>query len=169
MRRNGGRYSDWCFSNGKDFDGVREQLGDLRAIAAEAGRTDGPRFGFNGFVIVRDTESEARDTLREIVAKAHVEAVEGFGAAVKQAGQSTQDKKGMWADSGFEDRMTFAAAKPHRMRCSSCAASRSLMEAPAVPCSETSSWKMRSISGATFNRSRSNMRVVNSGRNAWAT
>jgi dimethylsulfone monooxygenase len=102
-RRNGGLYSDWYFSNGKDFDGVREQLADLRAIAAEAGRTDGPRFGLNGFVIVRDTETEARDTLREIVAKAHVEAVEGFGSAVKQAGQSTSDKRGMWADSSFED------------------------------------------------------------------
>ncbi len=102
-RRNGGRYADWYFSNGKDFDGVREQLADLEAIAAEAGRTDGPRFGLNGFVIVRDTEREARETLREIVDKAHVEAVEGFGAAVKQAGQSTQDKKGMWADSSFED------------------------------------------------------------------
>ena len=54
-------------------------------------------------MIVRDTEREARETLREIVAKAHVEAVEGFGAAVKQAGQSTPDKKGMWADSSFED------------------------------------------------------------------
>jgi FMNH2-dependent dimethyl sulfone monooxygenase len=102
-RRNGGRYSDWYFSNGKDFDGVREQLADLRAIASEAGRTDGPRFGLNGFVIVRDTEAEARETLREIVAKAHVEAVEGFGSAVKQAGQSTSDKRGMWADSSFED------------------------------------------------------------------
>jgi dimethylsulfone monooxygenase len=102
-RRNGGRLSDWYFSNGKDFDGVREQLADLRAVAAEAGRTDGPRFGLNGFVIVRDTEAEAREQLREIVAKAHVEAVEGFGAAVKQAGASTQDKRGMWADSSFED------------------------------------------------------------------
>ncbi|HTU29696.1 MAG TPA: dimethyl sulfone monooxygenase SfnG [Solirubrobacteraceae bacterium] len=102
-RGNGGRYSEWYFSNGKDFDGVREQLADLRAIASEAGRTDGPRFGLNGFIIVRDSEHEARETLREIVAKAHVEAVEGFGSAVKQAGQSTSDKRGMWADSSFED------------------------------------------------------------------
>jgi dimethylsulfone monooxygenase len=102
-RRNGGLYADWYFSNGKDFDGVREQVTDLREIASKAGRTDGPRFGLNGFVIVRDTEAEARDTLREIVAKAHVEAVEGFGSAVKQAGQSTSNKKGMWADSSFED------------------------------------------------------------------
>ena len=102
-RENGGRLSDWYFSNGKSFDGVREQLDDLARIAGDAGRSPGPRFGLNGFVIVRDTESEARDTLREIIAKAHVEAVEGFGAAVKQAGQSTADKKGMWADSSFED------------------------------------------------------------------
>ncbi|MFG2158598.1 MULTISPECIES: LLM class oxidoreductase [Streptomyces] len=41
--------------------------------------------------------------MREIVAKADTEAVEGFGAAVKQAGRSTADQKGMWQDSGFED------------------------------------------------------------------
>jgi len=102
-QRNGGQLSDWYFSNGKDFAGVGEQLANLRQIADAAGRTDGPRFGLNGFVIVRDTEQEARDTLREIIAKAHVEAVEGFGAAVKQAGASTADKTGMWADSSFED------------------------------------------------------------------
>ena len=103
-RGNGGRYADWYFSNGKDFDGVREQIADLRAVAADSGRGDGgPRFGLNGFVIVRDTEAEARDTLREIVSKAHVDAVKGFGAAVRQAGQSTSDKRGMWADSSFAD------------------------------------------------------------------
>jgi dimethylsulfone monooxygenase len=102
-RRNGGRLSDWYFSNGKPFEGVSEQIAELRQIAADAGRAGGPRFGLNGFVIVRDTEREARETLREIIAKAHVEAVEGFGAAVRQAGQSTADKKGMWADSTFED------------------------------------------------------------------
>jgi FMNH2-dependent dimethyl sulfone monooxygenase len=101
-RVNGGLYSDWYFSNGKSFEGVSEQLADLKRIADGAGRTGGPKFGLNGFVIVRDTEKEAQDTLREIIAKAHVEAVEGFGAAVKQAGQSTADKKGMWADSSFE-------------------------------------------------------------------
>jgi dimethylsulfone monooxygenase len=102
-RRNGGRWSDWYFSNGKDFDGVREQLDDLHRIAAEAGRRRPPRFGLNGFVIVRDTEAEARETLREIVAKAHVEAVHGFRDAVQQAGASTRDRRGMWADSSFED------------------------------------------------------------------
>jgi FMNH2-dependent dimethyl sulfone monooxygenase len=97
-----GRVSDWYFSNGKDFDGVVEQIQDVRAAADRAGRT-APRFGLNGFLIARDTEAEARDTLREIVAKADSEAVEGFGAAVRQAGRSTVDGKGMWQDSTFED------------------------------------------------------------------
>lgn len=33
-----GRVSDWYFSNGKDFAGVTEQLADVRASAATAGR-----------------------------------------------------------------------------------------------------------------------------------
>lgn len=41
--------------------------------------------------------------MREIIAQADVEAVEGFGSAVKQAGQSTGDKRGMWQDSEFAD------------------------------------------------------------------
>jgi len=40
-----GRLSDWYFSNLASSDGVREQLDDLRRIAGEARRPDGPRFG----------------------------------------------------------------------------------------------------------------------------
>ncbi|WP_405933334.1 dimethylsulfone monooxygenase SfnG [Streptomyces sp. NBC_00827] len=97
-----GRVSDRYFSNGKDFDGVSEQIADVHKAATEVGRK-APKFGLNAFLIARDTEAEARDTLREIVAQADSEAVEGFGAAVKQAGQSTADGKGMWQDSSFED------------------------------------------------------------------
>jgi FMNH2-dependent dimethyl sulfone monooxygenase len=100
-RKMAGRVSDWYFSNGKDYDGAAEQLRDVNASAAENGRT--VNFGLNGFIIARDTESEARETLREIVAKAHKPSVEGFRDAVTQAGQSTGDSKGMWADSSFED------------------------------------------------------------------
>ncbi|ONM48484.1 dimethylsulfone monooxygenase SfnG [Nocardia donostiensis] len=100
-RRNGGRYADWYLSNGKDFDGVTEQLDDLRAVAREHHRE--VKFGLNGFIIVRDSEKEAHDTLREIIAKADKPAVEGFRDAVKQAGAATRDRKGMWADSTFED------------------------------------------------------------------
>lgn len=96
-----GRVADWYFSNGKDLEGFKENIAGVQASAAEAGRR--PRFGLNGFVIARDSEKEARDTLREIVAKAHRPAVEGFRAAVQEAGASTKDGKGMWADSTFED------------------------------------------------------------------
>ncbi|MFH5821760.1 dimethylsulfone monooxygenase SfnG [Georgenia sp. AZ-5] len=96
-----GRTADWYFSNGRDIDGFRENIAGVTRAAAEAGRR--PRFGLNGFVIARDSEREAKETLREIVAKAHRPAVEGFAAAVKEAGQSTKDGKGMWEDSTFED------------------------------------------------------------------
>jgi FMNH2-dependent dimethyl sulfone monooxygenase len=96
-----GRVSDWYFSNGKDFDGITEQINEVNSSAVQHGRT--VRFGLNGFLIGRDTEAEAHDTLREIIAKANVEAVQGFRDAVAQAGGSTGDKKGMWADSKFDD------------------------------------------------------------------
>ena len=100
-RRNGGYYADWYFSNGKDFDGVTEQVVEVRDHARNAARE--VNFGLNGFIIARDTEAEARDTLREIVEKANRPAVEGFRAAVQQAGNSTADKRGMWEDSTFDD------------------------------------------------------------------
>ncbi|WP_125613098.1 dimethylsulfone monooxygenase SfnG [Specibacter cremeus] len=96
-----GRVADWYFSNGRTLEGYAENVDGVLAAAAAVGRT--PRFGLNGFVIARDTEAEAKDTLREIVAKAHRPAVEGFAAAVKEAGASTKDGKGMWADSSYED------------------------------------------------------------------
>ena len=96
-----GRVSDWYFSNGKDFDGTTEQIAEVNVTATRHGRR--VRFGLNGFLIARDTEAEAKEVLREIVAKADVEAVEGFGSAVKQAGQSTGNRTGMWQDSSFED------------------------------------------------------------------
>lgn len=96
-----GRVSDWYFSNGKDFDGLTEQVVEVTTEAALHGRT--VKFGLNGFLIGRDSEVEARDVLREIVAKADREAVEGFGSAVRQAGSATGDGKGMWQDSEFSD------------------------------------------------------------------
>ncbi|MFZ2242633.1 MAG: dimethyl sulfone monooxygenase SfnG [Gordonia amarae] len=96
-----GRVSDWYFSNGKDFDGITEQVIDVKTEAALHNRT--VRFGLNGFLIGRDTEAQAREVLREIVDKADREAVEGFGSAVKQAGKSAADGKGMWQDSEFAD------------------------------------------------------------------
>ncbi len=41
--------------------------------------------------------------MREIIAKADGGAVEGFRKSVQEAGNATTDKKGMWADSSFDD------------------------------------------------------------------
>lgn len=96
-----GRVADWYFSNGRTLEGYEENVAGVLASAAEAGRS--PRFGLNGFVIARESRQEAEDTLREIVSKAHRPAVEGFRQSVQEAGASTKDGKGMWADSSFED------------------------------------------------------------------
>jgi FMNH2-dependent dimethyl sulfone monooxygenase len=95
------RVSDWYFMNGNTLEGVKAQIDEIRALAAKEGRQ--LRFGLNAFIIARDTEAEAHAVLREIIAKADVEAVHGFGEAVKQAGKSAPEKEGMWAQSNFED------------------------------------------------------------------
>ncbi|WOF22180.1 dimethyl sulfone monooxygenase SfnG [Microbacterium betulae] len=100
-RFNGGAHADWYFSNGKDFDGFTEQFDDVTRVAVEHGRR--VRFGLNGFAIVRDTEKEAEEQLREIIAHADAKSVEGFRKSVQEAGASTRDGKGMWADSSLED------------------------------------------------------------------
>lgn len=102
-REMAGRLSDVYFMNGNTIEGVREQVVDVRSRAATYGRQDAVRFGLNGFAVVRDTEEEAVAVVEEIIAKADVDKVKNFGEAVKQAGQSTKDRKGMWADSEFRD------------------------------------------------------------------
>lgn len=100
-RFNGGAYADWYFSNGKDLEGFTEQYDEVSRIAAEHGRR--VRFALNGFAIVRDSLAAAQAQLREIVENADRGAVERFRAQVRQAGASTSDGKGMWADSTLED------------------------------------------------------------------
>ncbi len=100
-RKMAGRVSDWYFMNGSSLAALKEQIDEVSAHAAREGRK--VRFGVNGFILARDTEAEAHEVLREIIAKADKEAVEGFGAAVKQAGKAAPDGKGMWQNSNFED------------------------------------------------------------------
>jgi FMNH2-dependent dimethyl sulfone monooxygenase len=100
-RRMAGRVSDWYFMNGNSLGGLKEQIDEVSAHAAREGRK--VRFGVNAFILARDTESEAREVLSEIIQKADKQAVEGFGAAVKQAGKASPDGKGMWQNSSFED------------------------------------------------------------------
>ncbi|MCW2756825.1 MAG: sfnG, partial [Nocardioidaceae bacterium] len=98
-----GRESDVYFMNGGSPEKIDGQIQKVAAIAAEAGREGQVGFALNGFALVRDSEQEARDVLADIIDQADVEAVEGFGDAVRQAGRSTSDGTGMWQDSEFED------------------------------------------------------------------
>ncbi|KAE8445444.1 hypothetical protein EG329_013457 [Mollisiaceae sp. DMI_Dod_QoI] len=102
-RDNGAHVSDYYFMNGNTLEGFQEQIADVRERARTVGREHEIKFAVNGFVIVRETEAEAIRVLEEIQGKADTEAVNAFGDAVKQAGSSTGEKKGMWAESKFED------------------------------------------------------------------
>jgi dimethylsulfone monooxygenase len=103
-RKMAGRVSDVLFMNGNTNQGFTKIITEARQEAVNSGRDAGDiAFGANGFTIVRDTEEEAVETLRDIIANADTEAVKGFGEAVKHAGQSTSDKEGMWSNSSFED------------------------------------------------------------------
>lgn len=100
-RRMTARVADWYFMNGDSIEGARAQIEEVSALARQLGRT--VKFGLNGFVIVRDTEAEAKAVLQDIIAQADAGAIAGFAESVQQAGASTSDRTGMWANSGFED------------------------------------------------------------------
>ncbi len=89
--------------NGNTLSGFQEQIADVRERAKKFGRENQIRFAVNGFAIVKETEEQAIRLLEEIQGKADKDAVEAFGDDVKQAGASTGEKKGMWANSKFED------------------------------------------------------------------
>jgi FMNH2-dependent dimethyl sulfone monooxygenase len=95
------RVSDWYFTNGNTVEGIEKQVADIRAKAAANGHS--VKVGVNAFVIVRETEAEARAVLDEIVAKADPEAVQAFGHEVKNAGKASPEGEGNWAKSSFED------------------------------------------------------------------
>lgn len=100
-RRMAARVSDWYFMNGNTPEGFRAQIEDVRAQAAEYGRK--LQYGANAFVIVRDTEEEAKQVLRDIIHYADAEAVEGFCSQVQYAGKVSPEREGMWSDSEFDD------------------------------------------------------------------
>ena len=101
-RENGAYVSDYYFMK-NTLEGFLEQIADVKERARKVGREDKVRFAVNGFAILKETEAEAIQLLQEIQGKADKDAVNAFGEAVKQAGASTGNKKGMWPDSKFED------------------------------------------------------------------
>lgn len=102
-RENAATVSDYYFMNGNTLEGFQTQIADVRDRAKREGRLNEVKFALNGFVIARKTEAEAIRVLEEIQGKANKEAVEAFGDAVQNAGASTVNKTGMWANSKFED------------------------------------------------------------------
>ncbi|MFB9328668.1 dimethylsulfone monooxygenase SfnG [Paenibacillus aurantiacus] len=95
------RVSDWYFMNGNTIDGFSAQIEEVSRLAAAENRK--LNFGVNAFVIVRDTEEEARQVLRDIIDYADPEAVEGFRSQVQFAGKASPEREGMWANSNFDD------------------------------------------------------------------
>lgn len=95
------RVSDWYFTNGNTPEGIKAQVDDVRAKAAAEGRS--VKIGVNAFIIARDTEQEARAVLQDIIDRANPEAVNAFGAEVKNAGAASPEGEGNWAKSSFED------------------------------------------------------------------
>lgn len=95
------RVSDWYFTNGNTVEGIKAQVDDIRAKAAQEGRT--VKIGVNAFVIARDTEAEAKAVLAEIIDKADPEAVRAFGHEVREAGKASPESEGNWAKSSLDD------------------------------------------------------------------
>ncbi|SMY18631.1 unnamed protein product [Zymoseptoria tritici ST99CH_1A5] len=102
-KENAGSVSDYYFMNGNTLEGFQAQIGDVKERAKKHNREGQVGFALNAFVICRDTEEEAIRVLQEIQGKADAEAVEGFRQQVQNAGSSTGNKSGMWANSKFED------------------------------------------------------------------
>ncbi|HCL59635.1 MAG TPA: dimethyl sulfone monooxygenase SfnG [Acinetobacter sp.] len=95
------RVSEWYFTNGNTPEELKKQIDDIREKAKANNHS--VKIGVNAFVIARDTEEEAQAVLREIVAKANVQAVKSFGEATREAGASSKEGEGNWAKSTFED------------------------------------------------------------------
>lgn len=95
------RVSDWYFTNGNTPEGLAKQVDDIRAKAAEEGRS--VKIGINAFAIARETEAESQAVLQEIIDKANPDAVHGFAHEVKNAGKASPEGEGNWAKSSFDD------------------------------------------------------------------
>lgn len=103
VRENGANVCDYHFVNGNTLKGFQDQIADVKESARNASPEAQDRFAVNGFAIIKETKEETTQFLCEIQGRADKEVVEAFGSAVKHAGASTAEKKGMRADSKFGD------------------------------------------------------------------
>jgi dimethylsulfone monooxygenase len=114
------RVSNLLFLNGHTLEEARAIAHDVKTLALEQGRAvrgvpgsgagaaDDPwgefAIGMNCFIICRDTEEEAREVFKDIVAHANWDAIKAFEHQVKTgAGKSTADGVGMWSESKGTD------------------------------------------------------------------
>jgi FMNH2-dependent dimethyl sulfone monooxygenase len=114
------RVSNLLFLNGHTLEEARAIAHDVKTLALERGRAvrgvpgsgAGAAYdpwgefaiGMNCFIICRDTEEEAREVFRDIVAHANWDAIKAFEHQVKTgAGKSTADGVGMWSESKGTD------------------------------------------------------------------
>jgi len=97
------RVSDWYFTNGNTPEGLAAQVDDIRTKEKAFGKPYRTRIGMNAFGIVRDTEKEAQEVLKEIIDKAIPDAVNGFKHEVQNAGAASPEREGNWAKSTFQD------------------------------------------------------------------
>src|SRR5208282_2083068 len=95
------RVSDVYFTNGNTPGEIAKQVNDIRQKAAQTGHQ--VKVGVNAFVVARHTEPEARAVVQEIIDKALPEAVNAFGAEVKNAWLASPEREGNWAKSTFDD------------------------------------------------------------------
>ncbi|WP_304165481.1 LLM class flavin-dependent oxidoreductase, partial [Lonsdalea britannica] len=93
--------SDWYFTNGNSVEGIRRQVEDIQR--KEQSHQRRVKIGVNGFVIARDTETEARQQLQAILDQADPAAVKGFHHEVQNAGNASPEKEGNWAQSTLDD------------------------------------------------------------------
>lgn len=100
-RRMAGVHSDWYFLNGNSIEGAKEQIDEVKSIAASHQRQ--VRFGLNAFIILRDSVEEALAQKQAIIDAADPESIQAFANQAKNAGQSTKEKQGMWANSDYAD------------------------------------------------------------------
>jgi FMNH2-dependent dimethyl sulfone monooxygenase len=120
-RRVAARVSNLMFINGHTLEEAKAIAHNVKGMALDerrvvrgisASAVDAPAddpygpfgCGLNCFIICRDTEEEAREVFREIVAHANWEAIEEFEHQVKTGGgKSSAEGIGMWADSKGTD------------------------------------------------------------------
>lgn len=107
-RENAATVSDYYFMNGNTLEGFQEQIRDVRKRAEAHGRAGKVKFAVNGFIIARETESEALQVLQEIQGKADKEAIDALAQQVKDAVTNKRMKPAMETSTKIEELVQYS-------------------------------------------------------------